>query len=101
MHVPAWRRFVRFNLAPIKSIAINPGSNAAAALDPEVIACELAAFCGAPPLHRDAFGPFDMCDLMQHAPPTEAHRRSVRHFGDRLDRFGTFEQPDRSRGCEA
>ena len=28
------------------------------------------------------------------APPAKGHRRTFRHFGDRLDRFGMAKQPD-------
>ena len=34
---------------------------------------------------------------MQHAPPAEAQRRAVGHFGDRLDRLGPGEEAERPR----
>src|SRR6516165_7774114 len=51
----------------------------------------------APPGGGDAFGALDRGDVVQDAPPAEAQRRPVGHFGDRLDRLGTDEEPQRPR----
>ena len=49
-------------------------------------------------------GPSACATIVAYAPPGELHRRAVRHLGDRLDRFGPLEQPDRAgrgEGCLA
>ena len=40
---------------------------------------------------------FGMSHFVRDATPGEAHRRTVRHLRDRLDRLGPLEQPDRPR----
>ena len=51
----------------------------------------------APPSALDALGAFGGDHLVQRAPPAEAQRRPVRHFGDRLDRLRPQQQPQRAR----
>ena len=65
-------------------------------LDAEIIP-RRAGFL-APPRAFDAFRSFGGSDLMERAPPAEAHRRAVRDGGDRFDRLGLGEQAQRPRG---
>src|SRR5271156_2898756 len=92
MQEPAWRR--RF--AAVKTLAIEPDPQAVAAFDAKIVARQGASGLVAPPRHGDALGSFRGRDLVQHAPPAKPRRRSVRDFGDRLDRLGPAEQPARA-----
>ena len=81
-----------------RPFAIKPHAHAFAALDAEIVAHQRVAGRVAPPLHGDAFRAFDAHHDVAHAPPGELRRRSVRHFGDRLDRLRPREQADRAGG---
>src|SRR6266700_3499451 len=95
MHEPA-RGLARNEPA----FAKDPYAHALAALDSEIVARERAAVLVMPPLHRDAFGPLDMYDFVQHAAPAKTHWRTVGHFGHGLDHLRPGEQADRAGGGE-
>src|ERR1700730_9315372 len=86
----------RSGFAVIKALAVEPGPQALAAFDAEIIARRGMARGVAPPLHGDAFGAFRDCDFVQHAPPAKPRRRSVGDLGDRLDRLRPAEQANRA-----
>src|SRR5258708_20775126 len=87
--------------AAVEAFAVEPGAQAIAAFDAEVIARQRLACFVAPPLHGDALGAFRDGDLVQHAAPAEPRRRPVRDLGDRLDRLRALEQADRPRRADA
>src|SRR5580693_5488974 len=87
--------------AAVQAFAVEPGAQAVAAFDAEVIARQRLAGFVAPPLHGDALGALGEGDLVQHAAPAEPRRRPVRDFGDRLHRLRTLEQADRTGRAEA
>src|ERR1700674_2656672 len=91
----------RSGFAVIKALAVEPGPQALAAFDAEIIARQGMARGVAPPLHGDAFGAFRDCDFVQHAPPAKPRRQCVRDLGERLDRLRPTEQANRAGWREA
>src|SRR5579883_2833824 len=87
-------------LATVEAFAIEPEAAAFRILGAEIIAGRPVR--PAPPFGGDALGALDGGNLVHGAPPFEAQGRSVRNFGDRLDRLGAFEEAQGTGGrCEA
>src|SRR5260370_25032851 len=82
-------------LATPQALAIEPEAAAFGILGAEIVARRRSRM--SPPGRGDALRALDGRDIMQDAPPAEAQREPIGHFGERLDRLRASEKAQRPR----